>query len=229
MALVQTVSGDSGGYNNSFNTSSFSVTAGSLLVICLTDGNLDTISSITDSKSNTWTLAISSTNATIGARMSSLWYVKNAAAGATVVTVTFGVAQFPDTAYIIREYSGMDTTAPLDVTSSADDGSGFVQTHPAGTTASTSQANELVILGGGMAAGSDPVAVVGSGYGNGVQQKGFDMFTYAFLSDKSISSTGTQTGDYTTTGFVQGQGFIATFKVAAAASSTASTLMMMGV
>jgi len=229
MALLQTKSGSGGGYVNSFSFSFTSdITSGSLLVLNLIAGNADTISSITDNRSNTWTLAVNSSNPTVGERQSWLYYVKNAASGATTVTVTYSGGMFPDSSYIAREYSGMDTAAPLDKTSSANDGSSFVQTHSAGTTAATTQADELVVLGGGSSGSASPTFAAGTGYGNGVEQKGFDSFTYGFLSDKTVVATGTQTGNFTSTSFVRGQGFIGTFK-AATTTVTTKKLTLLGV
>lgn len=215
MALVQTKSQSSGGYVNSYTVAFTSnVTAGSLLVLNLTAGVADTISSITDGRSNTWTSGATTANSETGERKTWMYYVKNAASGATTVTITFTAGMYPDSAVIMREYSGMDTTSPLDQTSTANDGASYVQTHSAGTTGTTTQASELIILGGGCSAAADPVFAAGSGYGNVVQQKGFDLYTYSVMTDKVVSSTGTQTGNFTTTSYVRGQGYIATFKFA---------------
>lgn len=209
--LVQTVSGGSGGYVNSF-TIAITPSAHSLLILNLTAGTADTLSTVTDGNGNTWVAGPNSNNTTAGARQSWEYHVINSNAGATTITVTYIGGDFPDTAYILREYSGIATSSALDKTSTANDTNNFVQIHPAGTTAATTQAAELVVLGGGCAVGSDPVCVAGSGFSNGLEQKGFDTFTYAFMSDKTVAAMGTQTGNFTSTGFVEGQGFIATYK-----------------
>lgn len=228
--LVQTKSGSSGGYNNSFSfTFNSNVTAGSLLVLNLTAGNADILSTVADNNSNTWIEAVNTDNSETGERQTWLYYVANANSGSTQVTVTYDASDFPDTAYIAREYSGIATSSPLDQTSTANDGASYVQTHSAGTTGTTTQATELVILGGGTSGDTSPTLVAGSGYGNGLEQKGFDLYTYAFMSDKTVTSTGTQTGNFTSTTFVRGQGFIATFKEIVVSTNKGFTLTMMGV
>ena len=100
-----------------------------------------TVSSITDSKGNTYTRAVGPTAGT--ALTQSIYYAKNIAAGSNTVTVTFNkTAAYPDVR--VLEYSGADKTNPLDVTAgasgSADRNSG---------TATTTSANEMV-FGAGM-------------------------------------------------------------------------------
>ena len=224
ISLVQTKKGDSGGYSNSFNFSMTSdITSGNTLIINVTSGNTDTFDSVTDSCSNTYTAAGSSANSETGERKSTLYYSKITTGGACTITVTYSAGLFPDTAYIAREYSGLDTSDPLDKTSSANDGANFNQTHDAGTTAATTQNDELVILYGGSSGDASPTFAAGTGYGNGTEQKGFDLYTYAFMSDKTVSSTGAQSGNFTSTGFVRGQGGIATFKAAAAPVAATGT------
>ena len=75
-----------------------------------------TISSVTDTKKNTYSLVIGPTTAT--ALSQSIYYAKNiagAAAGTNTVMVKFNQAPtIPDIR--ILEYSGLSTTSPLDVT-----------------------------------------------------------------------------------------------------------------
>lgn len=228
IALVQTKSQHAGNYSNT-NVAAMSsnVTAGNLLVLGLTAGSADTIDSITDSLGNTWTLAVDNTGTD---RRTWLYYAKNITGGACTVTVTFSAGMFPDSCLTIREYSGCDTASPLDVTASANDGVSFVQTHDCGTTATTAQNDEVAIAVVGTSGSSDPVFVAGSGYGNLQQQNGFDAFTYQGMTDKILTATGTQNTNMTTTGFVRGEGVLATFKqAAAAAASKLPRRMLMGV
>ncbi|HYM07884.1 MAG TPA: IPT/TIG domain-containing protein [Terriglobales bacterium] len=70
-----------------------------------------TISSVTDSRLNTYTPAIGPTSGT-GLRQS-IYYAKSIAGGSNTVTVTFNkAAVYPDVR--ILEYSGLDTTSPFD-------------------------------------------------------------------------------------------------------------------
>jgi hypothetical protein len=214
ISLVQTKSGGSGAYTASFNfTITSNIVVGNTLLINITAGNADVQPTLSDGLGNTYTMDANTSNPTSATRQSWLFRANITTGGSCTVTVSYSAGS-PDTAYITREYSGLVATSPLDVTSAANDGNNFVQTHPAGTTGTTAQASELVILFGGCAVGSDPVLVAGTGYGHGLEQKGFDTFTYAFMSDNIVSSTGTQTGNFTSTGFVEGQAGIATYKAA---------------
>ena len=103
-----------------------------------------TVSRVTDSRGNTYTLAIGPTTGT-GLRQS-IYYARNIAAGSNTVTVTFNpAAAFVDVR--VLEYSGLDTANPLDKTAGAV-GSGTTASSGAATTTS---ANEL-IFGAGMTA-----------------------------------------------------------------------------
>ena len=104
------------------------------MVVGWNDTTLDG-ESVTDSRGNSYTLAIGPTTGT-GLRQS-IYYAKNIVAGSNTVTVTFNQAA----AYVdvrVLEYSGLDTTNPLDVTAGAS-GSG---TSANSGSATTSSANE---------------------------------------------------------------------------------------
>ncbi len=210
--LKQNRSGNSGGYVNSFTiTTLVGLMVGDTVFINLIQGNADTIASFSDNLSNTYTLDKSSANPTTGERQARLYRSSITTGGSPTITITNTAGQFPDSAWIGRVYSGL-TTSPLDVTSSANDGAVSSTTHEAGTTLTTTEVYELVILFGGSSGSASPVFVAGTGYGNGVEQKGFDLYTYAFMSDKLAYVEGTQTGNFTSTGSVLGMGGIATYK-----------------
>jgi hypothetical protein len=118
-------------------------TLGNLNIVVV--GWNDTTSSvtgITDTRGNTYTLAIGPTTGT-GLRQS-IYYAKAIAAGSNTVTVTFNkAAAFVDVR--VLEYSGLDTAIPLDKAAGAA-GSGTTASSGAVT---TTAANEL-IFGAGM-------------------------------------------------------------------------------
>ncbi len=118
-------------------------TAGDLNIVAVGwNDTTSTVSSVTDSRGNTYALAIGPTTGT-GLRQS-IYYTKNIAAGSNTVTVAFSkAAAFVDVR--ILEYSGLDTLNPLDQTAGAA-GSGTTASSGAATTTS---ANEL-IFGAGM-------------------------------------------------------------------------------
>ena len=110
-------------------------TAGHLNVVVVGwNDSAATVTSVTDTSHNTYTLAVGPTIQS-GVAAQSIYYAKNilgAAAGANVVTVTFSVAAgYPDIR--VLEYTGADPNAPVDVTaassgSSATSSSGAVTT-----------------------------------------------------------------------------------------------------
>ena len=130
-------------------------TAGNLNIVAVGwNDTSSTVSSVTDSRGNTYTLAIGPTTGT-GLRQS-IYYAKNIAGGSNTVTVTFNQAA----AYVdvrVLEYSGLDTTNPLDVTAGAA-GSG---TSANSGSATTSSATDL-LFGAGMT--TTHYTGAGSGY-----------------------------------------------------------------
>ena len=113
------------------------------------------VTSVTDSKNNTYLVAAGpTTNA--GNATQVMYYAQNIAPGANTVTVTFNVTvASPDVR--VLEYSGMATSSALDVNASAS-GSG---TNLSSGAATTSNGSDLLVganyIGGGFGA-------VGSGY-----------------------------------------------------------------
>jgi hypothetical protein len=170
--------------NNKTSTSASSLavaysgtqTAGNLNVVAVGwNDTTSTVSSITDSKGNTYTRAVGPTAGT--ALTQSIYYAKNIAAGSNTVTVTFSkTAAYPDVR--VLEYSGADTTNPLDVTAGAS-GSGL--TGNSGT-ATTTSANDLV-FGAGMT--FDIYNAPGNGFTNRVITNFGDI-----AEDKVVSATG---------------------------------------
>jgi hypothetical protein len=115
--------------------------AGDLNVVVVGwNDTVSSVSSVTDSKGNTYTLAVGPTRGT--GLSQAIYYAKNivaAAAGANTVVVKFTQAPtVPDIR--ILEYSGLSTTSSLDVTAGA---SGSGSSSNSGS-ATTTAANELI-------------------------------------------------------------------------------------
>src|SRR5690348_2486150 len=115
--------------------------AGDLNVIAIGwEDSTHQIQSVTDTKGNVYAVAASSR--TSGSHSLAIYYAKNiiaAAAGANTVTVTFnGSTTFPDIR--ILEYSGVDTTNPLDVSV----GAGGNSTALNSGSVTTTNANDLL-------------------------------------------------------------------------------------
>jgi len=138
------------------------------------------ISSVTDTKGNAYTLAVGPTSVT-GFGTAAIYYAKNivaATAGANTITVAFaGNVQYPDLR--IAEYSGIDTTSPLDVTASAT-GTG---TLGSSGSASTTHANDLIV-------GSNATSTGTSAAGTGFTSRVITGFDGAILEDQVVSTTG---------------------------------------
>jgi len=151
-------------------------TAGNLnIVVVGWNDTTATVSSVVDSRGNTYTLAVGPTSGT--ALRQSIYYAKNIAGGSNTVTVTFSQAAFfPDVR--VLEYSGLDPTAPLDVTA----GAAGTSTSANSGSATTTSANEL-IFGAGTTGGS--FGTVGTGFVTRITTPDSDI-----AIDKTVNSTG---------------------------------------
>jgi len=164
-----------------------SQTAGNLNVVAIGWGDTtSSISSVTDSKGNTYTKAVGPTS--IAGLQQSIYYAKNIAAGSNTVTVKFNqAAAYPDVR--ILEYSGLDPTSPLDVTAAAT-GTGTSANSGAATTTS---ANEL-IFGSGTTTGT-ALTAPGAGFTTRVSN------IYGSLAeDKTVSTSGSNSATATNSG-----------------------------
>lgn len=115
ISLLQSTSVSSGAVNTGNLAFLSNNTAGSLLTCCIRYGPANATVGVTDSQGNTWVKAddLQATNQGVF-----LFYAKNCAAGANTVTVT-GSGTATSMRIAIGEYSGADTVAPLDVTTTA--------------------------------------------------------------------------------------------------------------
>lgn len=157
-------------------------TAGNMNVLVATwEGTTGTVSSISDTRGNTYTLAsgpIRSTGAT-----QYVYYAKNIAAGTNTITVNVSTTLAMQLTAI--EYAGLSTTSPFDQVASAT-GSG---TAPDSGSVTTNYANEL-ILGIFKVPYSASYQRVKSA--SGFSPVAFDVRVPAsFVQEKIVSSTGT--------------------------------------
>jgi hypothetical protein len=151
-------------------------TAGNLNVVSVMWGDTtSSVSSVTDSKGNSYALALGPTRVT--GLSSAIYYAKSIASGSNTVTITFNQsAAFPNVN--VLEYSGLDTASPLDVAKGAT-GSGTTANSGSATTTSASE----LIFGAGNPTSSFTAA--GSGFSNRV------INSYGGIAeDKIVSSTG---------------------------------------
>jgi hypothetical protein len=125
---------------------------------------------------------------------------------------------------VIAEYSGIATTTPLDKTVTSKP-SAFASTITSGTTAATTQANELVIALFGSIRTSHPTNTFGS-YTNSFVEVGQVAATtgdadMVAMVEKIVSTTGTQTSTATLAGGAEQRpvGSVMTFKATAGATT----------
>ena len=184
-------------------------TAGNLNVVVVGwNDTTHTVSSVTDSSGNTYVRAV---GPTVGGGISqSIYYAKSiagAAANANTVTVTFSAAATaPDIR--ILEYSGLNTTAPLDVTAAAS-GSG---TSVSSGSATTTSANELIL-------GATTVSAATSGVGSGFTKRIQTVPDSDLVEDRIVTAT----GSYAATSTVTGGTWVAQMATFSAAASSGDT------
>jgi Concanavalin A-like lectin/glucanases superfamily/Chitobiase/beta-hexosaminidase C-terminal domain/IPT/TIG domain/Fibronectin type III domain len=145
------------------------------------------VSSVTDSKGNSYTLAVGPT--TIGGVASqSIYYAKNiaaATAGANIVKVTFsGAAAFPDIR--ILEYAGVDPNTPVDVTSASTGNSAS----SASAAVTTLNANDLLF-------GANLVQTLTSAAGSGFTSRMITSPDGDIAEDRLVTTVGSYSASAT--------------------------------
>ena len=193
------------------------VTAGNLLVVDVGWGS-DTITASVAGNGNTYTSIVKNQNVSQGAHEK--FYAKNVNGGATTVTVTFSsTIGFRDIA--VTEYSGLDTTAPLDqstsnIGTSTDDPS----TDDASAGPVTTTTNDQLIHGA-IKYGSvvNVTVVAGTAFTQRLNQQGAATVTQQ-AEDRLLATAGSVTALWTTTGTQNYIATLATFKLAAGGGGT---------
>jgi hypothetical protein len=202
--LVQIVGNNQGG-GSSISTSIGATTAGNLIVVCLsTASNLST--SITDNRSNTYTLA---TRGTYGAGSEvSIYYSYNTTGGVTSVVGTFAGWANPSR-IIVAEYSGIAATNPLDKVSNYNNGWNGGASWTSQATVSTTQADELLVGCAGDAYGTSAT------FGAGTDYTARRTEASLFFEDRIVASTGTYaaTGSHNLASGYAIVAAVATFKI----------------
>ena len=183
-------------------------TSGNLLVVCVRyfKESGQVVNSITDTAGNTYTLAVAVTN-NINDYLG-IYYAKNITGHASnVVTVNFS-ATVRFVSVQVLQYSGCDTTSPLDTTASSN--TQYSGSYVTGSF-TTSQANEVLVST--VQIGSTTSSfTVGSGY----TQRALSTSSVHLTQEKIVSSIQTSvtagaTNTNTTNG---GHALVATFKEA---------------
>ncbi len=142
-----------------------------------------TVSAVTDTTGNAYTLAVGPTIIS-GVASQSIYYAKNiaaAAAGANTVTVTFSTAaKYPDIR--ILEYSGADQVNPVDVTAAS---TGNSATSSSGSVSTT---NPLDLI-----FGANLVQTLTAGAGSGFTSRLLTSPDGDIAEDMMVTSTGSYT------------------------------------
>ncbi len=139
-----------------------------------------TVTSVTDTNGNVYQLAVGPTKRTT-LLTQSIYYAKNIVGGTNSIAVKFSVgASFPD----IRtaEYSGIDTTSPLDVAIGA---TGTNNSSSSGAI-TTTNANDLIV-------GANMVFTSVIGAGTGFTSRRITTPDSDIYEDKVVTATGSQT------------------------------------
>jgi hypothetical protein len=183
-------------------------TAGDLMVVSFSAQPTPlTVTSVTDSKGNTYNLAVGPTVWSVGGKSAWTYYATNIIGGGAATTITVTLTGSPTNAdTYAAEYSGIATSSPLDQTS-AQFGSGTTLDSGSQT---TTQASE-VIFGFGM---SSSAVTADAPYTNR------NTFDSNYIADQIVSSTGSYHVPATAPGGGQWVSHMATFKAACSATAT---------
>ena len=199
---------------------SSNVTAGSLLWCIVYWNNTGVTCTVADGVNGSWT---GIGTATVGAGglasfIGKMFYFPNAGAGATTVAATFSSA-VTRRGIAIHEYSGADTSSPLDQ-------SAYVAVNSTGATTptiTTTNANDVIVAGclagtttTGAAGGYTSRATPGAWSGNETE-------------DQIVSATGTYGPNFTEGVANDNLVGIAAFKQASAGAAVVNTLALLGV
>lgn len=175
IAFVQVKdSGNNGSGSGSTSNVSITPTQGSTLVIAFHQHSSNALVSVTDTNGTPVAVVAGTVNAGLSY---GLYVVKNAAAGAHSITVTFASTGWTD--LVVAEYSGADPNNPVDASNSA---SGNVFGTAPSVNVTTTGSNELVF---GYVHMENVAVTVGSGFTSR------DTFDSNQVQDKAAASAGT--------------------------------------
>lgn len=189
IAHVQSTGNKSDAYDSSITaTFGSNVTTGNLIVVTAFTGLGQTVSSVTDGLSNTYSEAVSAASGQF-----KIYYAENITGGADTVTANFSDgANFR--AISIHEYSGADTTAPFDVGAGASSSRTGVASTDGNYTdnITTAVANELIVA----ATVNIPASWYGISPGTGLNER-YDDADWFESEDKIKATAGTTNATWT--------------------------------
>jgi hypothetical protein len=193
--------GDSGAATSS-TTYAENVTTGDLMLVFSHWDNQTLTASISDSMGNVYVPIGGPVNAGSSARFQA-WYAKNIQGGAELaITVTYSGQTTSFSLVDAAEYSGLDTSAPLDVFASAS-GSGTSQS--SGPSPMTTVSNETIVGLFGYSTYALPYTA-----GAGFTLRQYDGSS--MLEDQSVTATGSYTATATSSDPADWAAFVICFK-----------------
>lgn len=229
IAHVQTKAGATVGHTTNTVDLTFdsSTTSGNLIVVAVTSyGATQTCNTVTDTKGNTYT-KIGSVNRSPGDDTIDLFYAKNITGGASHrIDVT--MANTENIGIAMSEYSGADTSSPLDTNNNSGNGTGSTATSGSIT---PSVNNCLIFVGGTDQRLATTTVTAGSGYTLRAMAGTADNSVRVYSEDQIQSTAAAITGDFAIGTSVTWAASIAAFKPAVGGGGGASNqyLPMMGI
>jgi hypothetical protein len=221
LAVVQAVSAQASNQSTVVSPT-FTSTSGNLLVVNGVDNLTSGTQSVTDSKTNTWATGVATAGASGAGRLTQR-YSKSITGGASH-TVTFhaGGTGFPSVA--VAEISGADPTAPFDKGASNAVASAATNPHVTGTTAATTQNDEICVAGMTQGGSGNETFSSNNGYTIKTSQTNTTNMPIV-LSTKIVSATGTQVESYnlTANNSVPWTGGIGTYKALVSTPAVSDT------
>lgn len=206
IAQVQSAAGFASGVSSISQAFSTVNTQGNMIIAFVRMSTTSETVSVTDSAGNSYIDAVAQAQAADGSQ-THIFYARNIKAGANTVTATFSSTNnHPWLA--IYEFSGLNTSAPLDQVASAQ---GSSAAPSSGLTSNTTSANELVFAGLGLPASSSVTVTGGAGFTLLQQDTGANT-SRAAEEDEIVKAVGQYAGIFTLSGSVNWSVVLATFK-----------------
>jgi hypothetical protein len=178
--------------------------AGDLIVLGLFVVDSTSVNSVTDTQGNTYTLIGSPQTWSPYHFVERLYYAKNIKGGANTTTVTLSASKYMEVH--LYDYSGLDTSSPLDASATPQTGTSVTGTSG---TLTTNNANDLLF--GFFHSDNNVTNAAGSGFtGRTLSAEGIPLG-----EDKYVTSTNSYSATMGFSGSADYVGFLVAFKAAA--------------
>src|SRR5574337_80952 len=198
-------------------TATITCTAGNMMAVLASNDGARTFT-VSDNNSNTWSQAVHSSTGNPSKEVADIWYAANINGGSTTVTITASGTTV--IVAVVLEYSGMLTASPLDKTATHINTT-ITTSHASGTTATTSQANELLLglMSENTGSTSESITDPGSTTNRLLETNGSSFNGVAGV-ERIVAATGAYSFTWTTGDSVADASCIATFKASGSSTNT---------